>query len=47
MLFRDGKGVPVSKVWKRPHIVPASATTAKKLIENREFAMKDNPYGLV
>jgi len=47
LLFRDDKGVPVSKVWKGIHMMPASATTAKQLIENREYAMKDNPYGLI
>lgn len=45
MLFKDSNGVPYSKVWKGYHIVPASQATAKKLIESKEFAMKDNPYG--
>ena len=46
MLFRDGKGVPVGKVWKPPHVVPSGARAAKNLVENKEFMMKDNPYGL-
>ena len=44
MLLKNDQGVPYSKVWKGHHVMPANQTAAKKLIESREFAMKDNPY---